>query len=145
MKEKPGLSGRRKSGVNYLNERGLEWGKIGKRQRKVGSRNSKRNGKREKKVCESWSGWSRMPIGHPCGSTPCLKQDSDYFTQGRYVAVVRRARVRGKCSKQRNIRLWGSSITALPFSDHPRPDNTMILQVSVLLRKEIAKDKRNSL
>lgn len=86
-----------------------------------------------------------MPVGHLCGSTPRLKQDSDYFTQGRYVAVVRRARVRGKCSKQRNIRLYGSSITALPFSDHPRPDNTMILQVSVLLRKEIAKDKRNSL
>lgn len=93
--------------MNYLNERGLEWGKIGKRQRKVGSRNSKRNGKREKKVCESWSGWSRVPVGHPCGSTPRLKQDSDYFTQGRYVAVVRRAKSEGQMQQTEEYQAVG--------------------------------------
>lgn len=137
MKEKPGPLGRRKLGVNYSNERGLECRKIGKRPRKVGFRNSKRNGRREKKVCEKWSGLSRMPAGHPCGSIPHLKQDSDYFTRG-CVAVGRRARVRGKCSaylgKQRSIRLCGSSITSSPFSDHARPDNTIILQASCPLR-----------
>lgn len=51
--------------------------------------------KGQKDVQIMWSGLSRVPTGHPCGSTPHLKQDIDYVTQGKPASVVRRGRVRG--------------------------------------------------